>query len=189
MPQPPPKFPTKLSSNRGVRLDCSVFVWVSCLIGACGLGLAGCSSSQQIFEQSRIADDKVRNVSVAELSQLYERSAQEQNLLILIDPRSKKAFEAGHIPGAKHLTLPQVPPNAARDPEIERHANIVVYGNNPATPTAIAMTKRLLAAKYENVRFYAGGLSEWRLRGFAVEEPPASKIEGEARPGAAAPDR
>lgn len=122
--------------------------------------------------QNRIADDKIKNITVAELSQLYARTASEPDLLVLIDPRSPKAFKAAHVPGAKHLPLPQVPPNASRDPAIERHANIVVYGDNPATPTALAMTKRLLAAKYESVRFYAGGLSEWKLRGFPVEEAP-----------------
>jgi len=144
--------------------------------------LASCAapSSQQVFNQHRIADDKIRNITVAELSQLYEKKASDSDLLVLIDPRSKKAFDRAHIPGARHLTLPQVPPNSTRDPEIARHANIVVYGENPATPTALAMTKRLLAAKYENVRHYAGGLSEWKLRGFPVEEapevPPASPV-------------
>ncbi len=169
-----PRFPSFLRRSVFVRAAPLFLAFLAPL-------LASCSSSQQVLGQNRIADDKIKNITVAELSQLYARGGTEPELLVLIDPRSEKAFKASHIPGAKHLTLPQVPPNASRDPAIERHSNIVVYGDNPATPTALAMTKRLLAAKYENVRFYAGGLSEWKLRGFPVEEAPEpAKSESES---------
>lgn len=165
MPSPGDRFQVFLPKSAFVRVAPAL---LACLTAF----FFSCSSSQQMLGQNRIADDKIKNITVAELSQLYARGAAEPDLLILIDPRTEKAFKAAHIPGAKHLPLPQVPPNASRDPAIERHANIVVYGDNPATPTALAITKRLLAAKYQNVRFYAGGLSEWKLRGFPVEEAP-----------------
>ncbi len=127
--------------------------------------LTGCES---MFQQ-KITDAKVQNISVAELSRLYQDAANDDGLLILLDPRSAKAFEASHIPGAVHLPLNKLPINADRDPAIARHRHIVVYGDNPATPTAIALVKRLLGSRYEGVRFYAGGLGEWTRRGFPVE--------------------
>jgi rhodanese-related sulfurtransferase len=127
--------------------------------------MTGCES----MFQNKITDDKVQLISVAELSKLYQDAAREEDLLILLDPRPLKAFEGGHIPGAQHLPLTKLPVNAERDNSIARYRHIVVYGDNPATPTAIALVKRLLGSKYEGVRLYAGGLSEWATRGFPTD--------------------
>jgi 3-mercaptopyruvate sulfurtransferase SseA len=139
-------------------------------------------------------DTDIKLISVSEVKHLVDRKAKgNQDLVILIDPRPMKYFEAGRLPGAKHLTLPDVPVRATVNPAISRHATIVVYGDDPGSATARGMTKRLMAVGYRGVLLFAGGVKEWAARGYALEgnprpaEAPAAEgaPEAVAQPGAA----
>lgn len=119
------------------------------------------------------------------------RDRGEADALLLIDPRSERRFAEAHIPGARNIRLPQVDPARDRDPGIERFRAIVVYGDDPASASARAMTKRLLAAGYRGVRLYAGGIKEWIGRGYETagtglaSGPAASAAPSASTPSAA----
>ena len=92
--------------------------------------------------------------------------------MLFIDPRPAKEFRVGHIPGARNLTLANVKLGSKPDPRIERFSTLVVYGDNPASATARGLSKRLIEVGYNGVKFFAGGLEEWRERNYPVEESP-----------------
>jgi len=133
-------------------------------------------------------DTDIKLISVGQVKTLVDRQNQgRQGQILLIDPRPTKYFEAGHIAGARNLLLPQVDPKNDRDPSLMGSGIIVVYGDDPASASARGMTKRLMAVGYKGVRLFAGGLKEWRGRGYAVEgaPPPPSPAAVEPTP---APD-
>lgn len=92
-----------------------------------------------------------------------------ETLVVLVDPRAPQEFARERLPGARNIRLIDVPPDARVDSGLDRFNNIVVYGSNAASPPARAMTKRLLAVGYSDVRFMVGGLEEWREIGGEVE--------------------
>lgn len=113
-------------------------------------------------------------VSLADVRQLMLTREEEPEAVLLIDPRSPRAFAEGHLPGARNLRLPEVPEQSTPAPDLQRYRRLVVYGENPGSAVAKAMFKRLLAVGYGGVRFFPGGLHEWTATGYAVEtsEPP-----------------
>jgi 3-mercaptopyruvate sulfurtransferase SseA len=153
----------------------------SSVLVACLPGLCGCETSTS---DKDIAKESVL-VSLADVRQLMnEAESGEDRPMMLIDPRAPKFFAEGHLPGATNLRLPEVREDAARDPAIEQYGRLVVYGDNPGSPVARAMFKRLLAVGYSGVRFYPGGVDEWLRSGYPLEtsEPPVADDEGEGQP-------
>ncbi len=88
--------------------------------------------------------------------------------VLLIDPRPPAEFRAGHIPGARNINLPAVPAGKI-DKSLDAFSVLVVYGKDPASVSGRAMTKRLMANGYQDVRFFPGGVEEWTARGGTLE--------------------
>lgn len=131
------------------------------LVGlALALGAAGCKASitQKDIERNRIG--------VGDVSARTRGNAAAETLVV--DARSSAEFEAGHIPGARNMRLPDVP-EEGRDPALERYKMIIVYGEDPGSATANALAKRLMGAGYKHVRFFGGGMQSWRAAGLPVE--------------------
>jgi molybdopterin/thiamine biosynthesis adenylyltransferase/rhodanese-related sulfurtransferase len=88
---------------------------------------------------------------------------------VLIDVRESEEWDAGHIPGAKHV------PRSYLETRIEaavrdRSARVVLYcasGNRSAF--AAHTLKELMG--YENVASMTGGIALWKDRGYEVEVP------------------
>lgn len=139
-------------------------------------GIGGCDK--------QVRDTDIKLISVGQVKAMWDRGQRgESSDMILLDSRPLKEYSAEHIQGARSLTLPQVNPKGDRDPGIEKFKNIVVYGNDPGSATARGMTKRLIAVGYEHIRFFAGGMKEWKARGYPVEgktpDAPAPSSPGE----------
>src|SRR3954453_18179689 len=115
---------------------------------------------------------------------------------VLIDSRSRAAWDRGHIPGALHLQTARIPARAAEmlDPAVP----VVTYcwgpGCNGATRAALA-----LALAGYSVKEMIGGVEYWIREGFPLRTPggdvprpvdpltaPVAKAPAEARPPAAA---
>jgi rhodanese-related sulfurtransferase len=148
------------------------------LVAMGGALLGGC--------ERKTRDTDIQIISLSEMKTLMDR---REGQIVLVDPRPVAAYEAGHIPGARNIQLPQVPPQGGADPSLAAYRHIVVYGEDPGSAVARGMTKRLLAVGHRGVRLYAGGMREWRGRGFEVarvasagpDEPRAAEA-GEAAP-------
>jgi len=84
---------------------------------------------------------------------------------VLIDARSKLAWDQGHIPGAVHLPHGEIGDRAAA--EIDPAMTVVAYcwgpGCNGATRAALALSLAGYSAKE-----MLGGIEYWIREGFAV---------------------
>lgn len=143
------------------------------LLGASAVAvvLAGCDMG--------ITDADIENISLTELRLLWlDQQAGGQPLLLLVDPRRRDAFEGARLPGAMHLTLPDLALQSDTDPQMNAYRHIVVYAEGPGALSGRAMTKRLLILGYDQTRLFGGGIVEWSDAGFPVEsgeptnEPP-----------------
>jgi len=112
-----------------------------------------------------------------EVRELQARDETEPLTLLLIDPRPLRRYCEGHIPGAMTLQLPEVPTFGGRDGRLQGHSHLIVYGENPASPTARAMTKRLLAIGYTGVRLFPGGIESWIAADLPIETSPLPPSE------------
>ena len=132
------------------------------------LALAGCGKN--------VSDKNLDFITLGELQPLMGRAKAEPKALLLVDPRSQVEFQAGRLPGATRRDLPPLEKKElGLDPVLRGFETIVIYGNDPGSPIAVAMAKRLIELGYERVRVFAGGIKEWTARGLPLEKdaPPA----------------
>jgi 3-mercaptopyruvate sulfurtransferase SseA len=134
--------------------------WVL-LVGLAAVLAGGCERTTR--------DTDIRLISASQVKLLLDRSAREPSALVLIDPRPASYFERERLPGARNIELPRIDPKGSTDPSISRFGTIVVYGDNPGSAVARAMTKRLMAVGYDGVRFFAGGVDQWKTMRFPLE--------------------
>src|SRR5215208_5176801 len=98
---------------------------------------------------------------------------------VLIDVRESEEWDAGHIPGAKHV------PRGYLESRIEgavpdRSANVVLYCASGNRSALAAHTLRELMG-YENVASMTGGITLWKDRGYDVEVPRSLSAEQRER--------
>lgn len=130
------------------------------------VGTVGCEYSP--------TDKDIVVMPLNRVQELYEKSrSRDREAALLIDPRAQQDYELGHISGARNLLLRQVNPKRDRDPELEAFDVLIVYGDNPGSAPARAMVKRLLVLGYDDVKWYPGGLEEWREAGLPIDPPEA----------------
>jgi molybdopterin/thiamine biosynthesis adenylyltransferase/rhodanese-related sulfurtransferase len=91
------------------------------------------------------------------------------NGVVLVDVRESEEWDAGHIPGAKHV------PRGYLESRIEnaapnREERVVLYcASGQRSALAANTLKELLG--YENVASMTGGITLWKDRGYDVEVP------------------
>jgi rhodanese-related sulfurtransferase len=118
--------------------------------------LAGCTA--------KISDRAVQDADVAQLARWLER---EPERYAVVDVRSAEAFARGHLPSARRLSLAEASDGA---PSWARRAKaVIVYGEDPGSATAVAMTKRLMDQGLTSVYLLREGFTGWAARGLPVE--------------------
>jgi len=91
------------------------------------------------------------------IKQLAARDMDGKKGVMLIDVRTDKEYNTGHIPGAVHIPLADV---GAKAKKIKKDKEIVVYcqsGNR-----SIWAIKRLMAMGYTNLWNLKGGYNAWK---------------------------
>ena len=101
------------------------------------------------------------------------------NGITLVDVRESEEWDAGHIPGAKHV------PRGYLESRIEgaapdRDARVVVYCASGTRSALAAHTLQDLLG-YENVASMTGGITLWKDRGYEVEVPQSLSKEQRER--------
>jgi rhodanese-related sulfurtransferase len=81
----------------------------------------------------------------------------------LVDVRADHEWDAGHLPGATHIALPEL---AARAEEIDRERPVIVYcrGDNRSDMAASALSE----AGYDAVKL-SEGATGWEEEGLDLE--------------------
>lgn len=79
------------------------------------------------------------------------------------------------------MQLEEIRSEYGRRPAYEKYENIVVYGDDPGSPIARAMAKRLIASNYDNVFILEGGIMEWVRQGGATQSIGEAPVPAEAK--------
>ena len=106
-------------------------------------------------------------------AQLTPAQAAARDDAIVIDVRRRTEWDAGHIPGARHVSLAELP---ARLDELPRDVPLVMQcqgGGRSAIAAAL-----LQAHGFRDVSNLAGGYSAWEREGQPVERDPAEERAG-----------
>lgn len=91
------------------------------------------------------------------IKQLSAKELDQKKGMMLLDVRTDKEYEAGHIPGAVHIPLAEI---GDRIKKLKKDKDLVVYcqsGNR-----SIWAIKRLMGMGYKNLYNLKGGYHAWR---------------------------
>jgi molybdopterin/thiamine biosynthesis adenylyltransferase/rhodanese-related sulfurtransferase len=92
------------------------------------------------------------------------------NGIVLVDVRESGEWDAGHIPGAKHVPRGYLESRVEGAVGADRGQRIVVYcASGQRSALAAHTLKELLG--YDNVASMTGGITLWKDRGYKVEVP------------------
>jgi membrane protein DedA with SNARE-associated domain/rhodanese-related sulfurtransferase len=110
---------------------------------------------------------RMARISVAELDQLIQTGSQP----LIIDVRSPSArvLEPHWIPGAVHISLPDV---ALHLKDLPKDRDIILYCTCPSEASAARVAKILMNHGFKRVRPLHGGLDAWLAAGHAVARAP-----------------
>jgi molybdopterin/thiamine biosynthesis adenylyltransferase/rhodanese-related sulfurtransferase len=130
-------------------------------------------------EVIRQIKSQIEEVDPSEVNSATQNGNGNGSRPVLIDVRESEEWDAGHIPGAKHV------PRGYLESRIEgavpdRSQRVVLYcasGNRSAL--AAHTLKDLLG--YENVESMTGGITLWKDRGYDVEVPKSLSKEQRER--------
>jgi rhodanese-related sulfurtransferase len=106
---------------------------------------------------------RMARISVAELADLIQSGAAP----LIIDVRSAtaRALEPHWIPGALHISLPDVGLHLA---DLPRNRDIILYCTCPSEASAARVAKILMNHGFKRVRPLHGGLDAWVAAGHTV---------------------
>ncbi|HXA98982.1 MAG TPA: thiosulfate sulfurtransferase GlpE, partial [Steroidobacteraceae bacterium] len=113
---------------------------------------------RRFFRELRMA-----RISVSELYGLIQAGANP----VIIDVRSPSAreLEPHWIPGALHISFPDVGPHLK---DLPRDRDIILYCTCPNEASAARVAKILMNHGFKRVRPLHGGLDAWRAAGYTV---------------------
>lgn len=92
------------------------------------------------------------------------------NGIVLLDVRESEEWDAGHIPGAKHVARGYLESRVEGAIGSDRSQRVIIYcASGQRSALAANTLKNLLG--YENVASMNGGITLWKDRGYEVEKP------------------
>ncbi|MBX3431697.1 MAG: MBL fold metallo-hydrolase [Hyphomonadaceae bacterium] len=118
---------------------------------------------------AQLLSEAAAEVPFISMDEVKNRVATGANDMIVLDVREKEQFQAGHIPGATHLSRGQLElrvNEAFPDPTVR----IVTYCEVGKISTLAAATLRRMG--FTRVLALDGGMKAWREQGFPVEGAP-----------------
>ncbi len=111
------------------------------------------------------SDETIFRIDMESVSERLTGKAAQNT--ILLDSRSQAEYEAGHLPTAINLRIEDVA--AGRTTGLSRFPIKIVYGQHPASSTAMALSKLLVSKGFGGVRLFEGGVDAWRSAGLPLE--------------------
>lgn len=91
--------------------------------------------------------------------------------VVLLDVRSRKRYDKGHLPGAFSFPLTDFDEALPRLLTLlKKDAAILVYCSGVECSDSHTFASQLLALRFTRVQVYAGGFLEWQEMGFEIEK-------------------
>lgn len=118
---------------------------------------SGCETGPEV----ETSDDDVNPISYTQLREMMEEASADDPL-VFVDVRTLVKYEAGHIPGAINIFLPELRTITSDDPRLEHADKIVVYGDGFGDSLSPIAAKDLMARGFDNVYDFRGGLEKWK---------------------------
>ena len=98
------------------------------------------------------------------------RTLSNGNGIVLLDVRESEEWDAGHIPGAKHVPRGYLESRVEGIVGNDRSQRVIIYcASGQRSALAANTLKELLG--YEDVASMNGGITLWKDRGYDVEVP------------------
>jgi len=95
---------------------------------------------------------------------------------VLIDVLESEEFQAGHLPGAIHMSRGMLEFKLAANPQLQsRDLKITLYCKTSGRAALCALSLKEMG--YVNVRSIAGGFDAWQAAGFHVEKPSVTSFD------------
>ena len=95
---------------------------------------------------------------------------------VLIDVREFEEFQAGHLPGAIHMSRGMLEFNIAANPQFQSHdLKIALYCKTSGRAALCAQSLKQMG--FLNVSSIAGGFDAWQAAGFHVDKPVATSFD------------
>jgi rhodanese-related sulfurtransferase len=91
------------------------------------------------------------------IKQLSPKEFEQKKGMMLLDIRTDKEYEQGHIPGSVHVPLAEI---GDRVKKLKKDKELVVYCQNGSR--SIWAIKRLMGMGYKNLYNLKGGYNAWK---------------------------
>lgn len=92
---------------------------------------------------------------------------------VFLDARARALYEAGRIPGARHLPFYEIETYQADAlANVGAETLVVIYCEGIGCELSFFLGRELQAAGYENVSIFYGGFPAWVAAGLPVEREP-----------------
>ncbi len=116
------------------------------------------------------AERSVRTVDTVQLHDMvvdnaYRREGGRTEHFVVVDARSKQAYDEAHIFSAISIPTPELDGSMALLPK-DKRVKLIVYDNDAVSATKWA--EKAAAAGYSNVAVYAAGFHVWKKQKMPV---------------------
>ncbi len=119
---------------------------------------------------AQLLEEAASRISFMSMDELRQRVAAGDRSLVILDIRERDAYNAGHVPGARHVPRGQL--ELRVDQELpDPTARILAYCEFGKISTLAAATLRAMG--YTRAVALDGGMKAWREAGHPVEQPSA----------------
>lgn len=126
-------------------------------------------AERRLAEVSKISREFLAvNAQLEEVDEDALRRRIRKGEVTLLDVRPPEEYEAGHLPGAVSVPLPEL---AKRLSDLPKRREVVAYCRGPYCVLAVEAVKLLRARGFKAVRL-GDGILDWAARGLEVKAAP-----------------
>ena len=120
---------------------------------------------------AQLLDEAASRISFMSMEELRQRVSADDRSLVILDVRERDAYDAGHVPGARHLSRGQLELRVDRELP-DPTARILAYCEFGKISTLATATLRAMG--YTRAVALDGGIKAWREAGHPLERGPAA---------------
>jgi len=110
-------------------------------------------------------------IGVDELAKMVDT----EKHILLLDVRSKKAYDNGHIPTARNMPTWEIEQRTSELPQ-DKDARIIVYCDGTGCPVSFYGAEILIKLQYKNVMIFTGGTSAFVQSGESLITPDMEQL-------------